>query len=161
MKHLFFLLPWAVLATSCGTQNNISPTQEVAPTPIADPLEAYGTTTPDPSLHDIWGLEAMQGKAAIAYNFTKGERPILEIDTKAHRFLVSSGCNSITGRVLFGKDALRFTDVASTRMACPGLEAETAFVTTLQKAVSYTVKDQKLYLFGVDGEILLVFRKID
>lgn len=162
MKHLLFLLSWAVLvATSCGTQNNTSPTQKVVPVRAADTLEAYGTNTPDPRLHDIWALEAMQGKAATAHNFTKGERPVLEIDTKAHRFLVSSGCNSITGRVVFGKDALRFTEIASTRMACPGLEAETAFVTTLQKAVSYTVKDQRLYLFRANGENLLVFRKID
>lgn len=161
MKHLLFLLSWAVLTTSCGTQNNISLTQEVAPVRAADTLEAHSTNTPDPRLHDIWALEAMQGKAATAYNFTKGERPILEIDTKARRFLVSSGCNTITGRVLFATDALRFTEVASTRMACPGLEAETAFVTTLQKAVSYTVKDQRLYLFTANGENLLVFRKID
>ena len=64
-------------------------------------------------------------------------------------------------KLLFEKEELRFTDIATTRMACPNLKAETEFLETLEKVRTYTVKDLKLYLATADSENALVFSKID
>lgn len=168
MKNVFFLISMAVLLTSCALRKTKEDTEAVTPTKASEveasqppTSEVRSTHTPDTRLHDIWALELMNGKQGAALNFNRSEPPIIEIDTRTQRFLGSAGCNRITGRLFFEKDILRFTDVASTRMACPDLEAETEFLNTLQDVTSYTVKDLKLYLSAGDSENVLVFKKID
>lgn len=124
-------------------------------------LEGCGTYTPDPRLYDIWVLEMMNGKGRAVLDPDCVGMPIMEIDTRTCRFLCSSMCNHIMGKVLFKKDAIHFTNVASTRRACPNLEAEYEFIEALQRVVFYRIEDLRLYLSTGDSEDILVFRKID
>lgn len=168
MKNVFFLIPIAILLISCALRKTKEDTEAVTPMKTSEveasqhpTSEVHSTYIPDPRLHDIWALELMNGKQGTALNFNRSETPVIEIDTRTQHFLGSAGCNRITGRLLFEKDILRFADVASTRMACPDLEAEAEFLNTLQGVTSYTVKDLKLYLSAGDSENVLVFKKID
>lgn len=72
----------------------------------------------------------------------------------------STGCNRWFGAAVFDAAALRFTEVATTRMACPKLqmERETAFTRLLSLTRSWSLSGSELSISGEDGALLAVFR---
>lgn len=124
-------------------------------------LEGCGAYVTDYRLHDIWVLEEMNGKAVSKADFNGKDVPNMEININTNRFSGFSGCNRMNGSLFFEKDLLRFTNVASTRMACPNLDGESEFLKALQNANSYSVGNNRLYLSNNSQENLLTFKKID
>lgn len=69
----------------------------------------------------------------------------------------SAGCNSFGGSYQLKGDAITFSEIASTLMACmePGvMEQESAYLASLQGARTYKVADGFLYLYREDGAAL-------
>ncbi|MEZ4809671.1 MAG: META domain-containing protein [Allomuricauda sp.] len=124
-------------------------------------FEGCGAYITDYRLHDIWVLEEMNGKTVSKADFNGKDVPNMEININTNRVSGFSGCNRMTGSLFFEKDVLRFTNMATTRMACPNLNAETEFLKTLQSVTSYKMRDSSLYLSNNDQENTLVFKKID
>jgi len=123
--------------------------------------EGCGTYITDYRLHDIWVLEEMKGAKVSKQDFNGKDVPTMEININENRFSGFSGCNRMTGSLFFEKDLLRFTQVASTRMACPAMEKESEFLKTLQGGTSYKIENNRLYLSNDNTENTLVFKKID
>ena len=69
----------------------------------------------------------------------------------------NGGCNRVTGNyTLDKKSEIRFTEVASTKMSCPDINFENAFLSTLDKVDRYEVNGNVMLL--KDGnEVLLIF----
>ena len=67
----------------------------------------------------------------------------------------------MTGGIFYEEDLLRFTQVASTRMACPSMDKENEFLSALQASTSYKLENNRLYLSNSSEENLLVFKKMD
>ena len=109
-------------------------------------------------LHDIWALEAVKGKAVAAASYSKG-LPTLEIFPLEQRVQGHSGCNSLAGRVIVESDRIQFTDLLSTRMACPG-NGEAEFLTALTATNGYRIDQLKLLLL-TNGVEVLRLRKVD
>jgi len=124
-------------------------------------LEGCGTYITDYRLHDIWVLEEMDGKKVSKDDFNGSDVPNMEIDIKTNRFVGFAGCNRMTGGLFFEKDVLRFTNAASTKMACPNLSAEDKFMKKLQSSTTYKIENNRLYLSNGSEENLLIFKKID
>lgn len=124
-------------------------------------LEGCGSYITDYRLHDIWVLEEMKGTSVSKDDFSGRDVPNMEVNINDNRFSGFSGCNRMTGSLFYENDVLRFTQVASTRMACPGMEKETEFLSALQSVTSYTVENNRLYLSNGSNENVLVFKKID
>lgn len=124
-------------------------------------LEGCGAYITDYRLHDIWVLEEMNGKTVSKADFNGKDVPNMEININTNRVSGFSGCNRMTGNLFFEKDVLRFTNIASTRMACPNLNAESEFLKALQNGTSYKIRDNRLYLSNSEQKNLLVFKKID
>lgn len=123
--------------------------------------EGCGSYVTDYRLHDIWVLESMKGTTVTAADFNGKDVPNMEVNVNSNRFSGFSGCNRMTGSLFFENGLLRFTQVASTRMACPSMEKETEFLTALQASTTYKVENNRLYLSNPNEENLLVFKKID
>jgi len=67
----------------------------------------------------------------------------------------------MSGQLFFERGLLRFTNVATTRMAClNGGENEREFLKALQSSTGYRIANNRLTLFNPDKE-LLIFKKID
>lgn len=113
----------------------------------------------DYRLNDIWVLETLEGEKVNAENFPNG-LPGLEIDSRENSFSGTGGCNRIGGTIFFEKDLLRFTQIRSTKMACPAMEQETRVLQALEAVTSYEIVDNRLILGNPSGE-LLVFKKVD
>lgn len=124
-------------------------------------LEGCGSYITDYKLHDIWVLEEMQGAPVSKKDFNGNDVPNMEININNNRFSGFSGCNRMTGSIFYEKDVLRFTQVASTRMACPNMEKESEFLKALQRSTKHKVENNRLYLSNGSKENLLVFKKID
>lgn len=74
----------------------------------------------------------------------------------------SAGCNSYGGSYRVDGDAITFNGITSTLMACmePGwMEQEAAFLSLLQDARSFTVKDGSLTITTEDGAALTFKRQ--
>lgn len=109
-------------------------------------------------LHDIWALEAFKGKGIAQEHFLKGV-PTLELFVLSQQFMGHSGCNEVSGRFELKSDKVRFTNIRSTKMACPG-DFEASYLSVLQAVNSWRRDNLKLILLK-DSEELMVFRKVD
>ncbi|WP_421813190.1 META domain-containing protein [Flagellimonas sp.] len=123
--------------------------------------EGCGSYITDYRLHDIWVLEAMNDNAVSKEEFGGRDLPNMEININNNRFSGYSGCNRMTGGIFYEEDVLRFTQVASTRMACPSMDKENEFLSALQASTSYKLENNRLYLSNPSEENLLVFKKMD
>ncbi|HPN38617.1 MAG TPA: copper resistance protein NlpE N-terminal domain-containing protein [Melioribacteraceae bacterium] len=64
-----------------------------------------------------------------------------------NRFSANFGCNKITGKYLtFENETIKFSDVISTKMACPNMDLEKQLLNALQKVDNYTFNNNKLFL---------------
>ncbi|MCV9926034.1 META domain-containing protein [Flavobacterium sp. LS1R49] len=122
-------------------------------------IEGCGRYITDYRLHDIWVLEQLNGKKVAVADFQK-ELPRIEIYSSENRFSGFAGCNQVNGSIFYEKDLLRFTNVASTLMACSGNNKEGEFLQALQSTTTYTVGNNRLSLSNPSG-LLLVLRKVD
>ena len=74
-------------------------------------------------------------------------------------FSGNAGCNQIWGKYTLKGTSIIFSDVISTKMACPNLDQEYAFLNLLQQTVSaYTVTDRTLLLR--DGASNIIFNGV-
>jgi len=118
-----------------------------------------GNYVTDSSLHDIWVLEKLNGKVLVATDFVK-ELPNLEINSSTNNFLGFAGCNRMNGTLFFERGTLRFSNIITTRMACPNTNKESEFLKALQSTTTYKVENRRLILSNPSGE-KLVFKKVD
>lgn len=109
-------------------------------------------------LHDIWVLESINGKEADKTEYMKG-LPMIEIKINEMRFSGHSGCNNINGKIQAESEKISFSNVAMTRMSCKG-NSEAEFIKALTDVNTYKIGKNRLIL-SKDGDILLVFKKVD
>jgi heat shock protein HslJ len=79
------------------------------------------------------------------------ETPHLIFLETERRVAGSTGCNRIMGAYTLGDDSgLQFGNLATTMMACPGMETEAAFLAALRSIQSSKIQDGQLIL--IDGQ---------
>ena len=127
----------------------------------AEPTEVVGcgAYVPDYRLHDLWVLDSLHDTAARDLPFGR-ELPTLEINTREASFLGSTGCNQMRGQLFAERSVLRFTDIVTTRMACPPDHPEAEFLTALRSTTTFRLGNNRLRLSHSEGTPL-VFKKID
>ena len=65
----------------------------------------------------------------------------------------SAGCNRMTGTYQLDGQKLKFGPLATTRMACPAMQTETAFLKALEATTRYAVNGSSLTLYGADTAV--------
>lgn len=123
-------------------------------------FEGCGTFTFDLRLHDIWVLEAINGKTYTDSDFGSG-LPQLEIFVEEQRFGGKDGCNILIGKIETSANIITFKEAISTKMACPNDTRSDLYRETLtDKSFGFLIKNNRLILSDSDGEKLR-FKKID
>lgn len=151
MQNLLLLLLAIVIITAfaCNTSkkgngNDNGDTPE-APDPYA------------PTLHDIWVLETMDGKAVDR----TVKRPQLELFPEKGTIGGTGGCNQLFGQMEALGWEITFRNIGTTKMFCRGLmETESAFLKALEEVDHYQIKNLKLILLQGD-EARLILQKVD
>lgn len=65
----------------------------------------------------------------------------------------SAGCNRMRGTYQVDGDKLKFGPLATTRMACPAMHTETAFLKALKQTTRYEISGSSLTLYGADTAV--------
>lgn len=71
------------------------------------------------------------------------------------------GCNQFFGTYDQSGDKLTFGPLAATRMACPNLDEEQAFMSALQSARRIEATHLRLMMKGENGDPVLILRRRD
>lgn len=102
-----------------------------------------------------WILEEINNAKPIA---AQANNPMfLQLDAADNRFHALMGCNTIFGGYeLTENNTIKFGAGASTMMACPNMETETAFGKLLPTISNYQISENKLSLLA-DKKVVLVF----
>lgn len=79
---------------------------------------------------------------------------------KGGKIAGETGCNRLFGDFTIKDNSISFTNMGSTRMMCPQMEFENAYLTMLDNAASYLLKDDTLTLKDKEGNIIAVLKKI-
>ncbi len=121
-------------------------------------FKGCGRYVTDYDLAGTWTLSSMGGEEIDAENLQKGA-PQLTFDPEALRVSGHGSCNNINGSFQMQKDAIRFSQMASTMMACPNMELEEAFTKKISgRQLKYELTDGQLTLIHPDGT-KMVFEK--
>jgi heat shock protein HslJ len=69
-------------------------------------------------------------------------------------------CNQYSGDYTLEGTSISIGSIVRTRMACPNLDQEDAYLNALQEVTSYAIEDNILVLAGADGTALLGFAMV-
>lgn len=100
----------------------------------------------DSRLHNIWVVEEMEGQKVRATDFSNG-LPTLELYPAEGKISGHDGCNRLFGKIENYQEALKFSAMGSTRMACPNMEKSDQFL----KLIS----DQSFSYYFESGQLVL------
>lgn len=84
--------------------------------------------------------------------------PTLNIDLEGKRIFGNSGCNNYNGGIFdFSANAIHFTPIVSTRMACINDNVEHQYFQQLDSVFSYQLKGNILTFYNTEGKKVLSF----
>lgn len=116
----------------------------------------------DNILYGRWRLEKYNCIATSSYGLTqvnKESEYILQLDN-AGVFSCTTDCNTISGNFEKSKNALRFSDISFTELACDDMVVERSVASTLSNIKSYKITDDSILVLKDDkGHILMELTK--
>lgn len=127
--------------------------------PEAKNLKGCGVYHTDKRLNDIWILEKLGEETADASWFAD-RLPEMEINVAENTLMGYAGCNRMRGSIFWEPGLLRFTQIATSRMACKPENKEAVFLQNLESTTTYHIENNRLWLSNPNGP-LLVFKKTD
>lgn len=117
---------------------------------------------PDNILYGRWRLEKYNCIATSSYGLTqvnKESEYILQLDN-AGVFSCTTDCNTISGNYEKSKNALRFSDISFTELACDDMVVERSVASILSNIKSYKITDDSILVLKDDkGHILMELTK--
>lgn len=116
----------------------------------------------DNSLYREWRLQKYNCIATSSYDLTqvnKESEYILQLDN-AGVFSCTTDCNTISGNFEKSKNALRFSDISFTELACDDMIVERSVAFILPSIKSYEIMDDSILVLKDDnGHILMELTK--
>lgn len=115
----------------------------------------------DPQINNIvWQVTSFQGHALDAAKFPNGV-PNIIFNMQDGRINGNDGCNSFMGLATYRKDGIKTGPIASTKMACQGMDIAQEFYLQLSSPhLTYHLNDGTLRLFVNDAEVMALREKM-
>jgi heat shock protein HslJ len=82
----------------------------------------------------------------------------ITLDSSQQRVAGNAGCNRLLGSYALEGDHLSFSQMATTRMACPDMERETALLKSLEATKSWRIDGAQLELLDAGANLLARFQ---
>jgi heat shock protein HslJ len=115
--------------------------------------EAAAPAAPATALEGTeWRLVDIGGQPAPAGADTT-RHPGFTLLAEGRKVQGSAGCNRMTGTYQLDGQKLKFGPLATTRMACPAMETESAFLKALKATTRYEMSGSSLTLYGADTAV--------
>ena len=136
LRGFAFLACGAILAAGCSSQ----------PTAAAEHVSKHATT-----LEDVqWTLIELDGEGLKP--LSRGP-PTMTLASKDKRISGFAGCNRMMGGYDLDGNALKFSEMATTRMACIDVTPEERLLRALQATTRWKVTINTLELFDETGTV--------
>lgn len=132
MKTILFLILIGLGVTACNSSRNI--------------VKLTGVK---------WVLEKLDGKPLQMKE--NGNKVYIHFNDTEKRADGMAGCNRFFGGYELDGKTLKFSQMGSTRMACPDMEVESAFFKMLENTDRFEIKDHKLLLMN-RNQVLAEFK---
>jgi heat shock protein HslJ len=130
-------------AGASAAPDTSAPATPAAPAPAAPTAALEGTE---------WRLVDIGGQPAPAGADTT-RHPGFTLIAEGRKVQGSAGCNRMKGTYQLSGEKLKFGPLATTRMACPAMQTETAFLKALEATTRYEVSGSSLTLYGADTAV--------
>lgn len=148
-----YLVSWvAALAAACSpgrTPDARSDSSSATPDTAA---AATGAAATAPLEGTNWQLVEVGG-APVPAAADSNRRPGLRLVPAGHKVQGLAGCNRMMGSYELNGPSLKFGPLATTRMACPSMDAEQAYLAALGATTRYEIAGAGLTLFGANGPV--------
>ncbi|MEO5905265.1 MAG: META domain-containing protein [Saprospiraceae bacterium] len=144
---MFILLLAAISCTPLQKENeNKTPAESPSPPHVEE------------NLHDkYWKLVELNGKKVSDYP-AQNKEPYLKLLKEGSKAEGTGGCNVMGGTYTLTKpNKVSFSQMASTKMACPDMTLETDFQTVLTQIDIYVVGETTLTFTDLDGSSFAKF----
>ena len=103
---------------------------------------------------ELWEERTGDTGARSPYRRIALSPPGLRLVADGHKVQGSAGCNRMMGSYELSGSSLKFGPLATTRMACPSMDAEQAYLGALSATTRYEIAGTTLTLFGPDGPVV-------
>jgi heat shock protein HslJ len=151
--HAPWLLAALVAACSSSRPHNSPADSAQASSPATpDTASAPASAVSAPLENTDWRLTEVGG-APVAAAADTAKRPGLRLVADGHKVQGSAGCNRMMGTYQLTDSSLKFGPLATTRMACPSMQGEQAYLAALGATTRYEIAGSTLTLFGKDGPV--------
>jgi heat shock protein HslJ len=115
--------------------------------------ESAAPATPAATLEGTeWRLVDIGGQPSPA-GADSTRHPGFTLLAEGRKVQGSAGCNRMTGTYKLEGEKLKFGPLVTTRMACPAMATETAFLKALEATTRYEVSGSSLTLYGADTAV--------
>ena len=154
MRHITLTL-LAVMLTACPSprSSGTADSAGAAAAPDTSTPAASAPTAPAAALEGTeWQLVDIGGQPSPA-GADSTRHPGFTLIAEGRRVQGLAGCNRMKGTYQLDGQKLKFGPLATTRMACPAMETETAFLKALEATTRYEVSGSSLTLFGADTAV--------
>jgi heat shock protein HslJ len=147
----------ALSAVACSRQPATENTAAGRVDSTPAPRPAVDSASAGPALRGTdWRLVALGDKQVTVADSNRSPRILLQPGSK--QMTGSGGCNRMFGVYELNGDALRFSGVGSTKMACKdGMDTEAAFLAALLRVKRWKLVGQQLELSDSTGMALARF----
>jgi heat shock protein HslJ len=151
MRHMALTL-LAVVLSACPSPRS-SGTADSAGVSAAPDTSAPAPAAPAAALEGTeWRLVDIGGQPSPA-GADSTRPPGFTLLAEGRKVQGSAGCNRMTGTYRLDGQKLKFGPLATTRMACPAMQTETAFLKALEATTRYEVSGSSLTLYGADTAV--------
>ena len=119
-----------------------------------------GQSCPQPLRGQLWRLQALQDGQGPSLLTAPERPPELELAADSDQVSGSGGCNRLMGGAVIKGETIRFSQLASTQMACPAevMAFERRFGQALERVRRWSIDKGTLLLQDERGRTLLVFQ---
>jgi heat shock protein HslJ/uncharacterized lipoprotein YbaY len=119
-----------------------------------------GQSCPQPLRGQLWRLQALQDGQGPSLLTAPERPPELELAADSDQVSGSGGCNRLMGGAVIKGETIRFSQLASTQMACPAevMAFERRFGQALERVRRWSIDKGTLLLQDERSRTLLVFQ---
>lgn len=145
---------FAVMVAACPSPRSTGTADSTGASPSPDSSASVVPETQVPAALEgtEWRLVDIGGQPSPA-GADSTPHPGFTLLAEGRKVQGSAGCNRMAGRYQLDGQKLKFGPLATTRMACPALPTETAFLKALEATTRYEVSGSSLTLYGADTAV--------
>ncbi|MBT2773748.1 META domain-containing protein [Halomonas sp. ISL-60] len=126
----------------------------------ATKAQSASATLDEPLVNTYWKLTRLNGAPVVTHENVREAHLVLHQD--ASRLAGATGCNTLMGSYLLENEHIEFSQIASTKMACPTtqMKTESDFLASLKQVTAWHVDGAMLVLSDANSKPLATFEAV-